>query len=166
LPQTSYQPPPPPPPELPLRRRIDTWAHAGLHFSMSPTPAGSGESERPIHTARADMSRPVRTWMPSKSFFFAFAIVHAVTSAALFLWAFSLGMAHLDSGLPTSDFERLVSSASTVLLSPVFTVATRSNRIAVFFPGLLGWLPLIANSALWAVVSWWCVVALSRLRRT
>jgi hypothetical protein len=131
-----------------------------------PTPAGSGESERPIHAARADMSRPVRTWMPSKSFFFAFVIVHAGTSVALFLCDLSLGMARFDSDLPPSGFERFVSIASTVLTSPVFTAATRCDRLAVLFPGLLGWLPLVANSALWAVVSWWCVVALSRLRRT
>jgi hypothetical protein len=131
-----------------------------------PTPAGSGESERPIHTARADRSPLVRTWIPSKLFFFAFVIVHAGTSLALFFRDFSLEMARLDSGLPPSGVDRLVSSASIVLLSPVFTAATRSDRIAVFFPGLLGWLPLVANSALWAVVSWWCVVALSRLRRT
>jgi hypothetical protein len=126
---------------------------------------GSEESERSIHTARANMSPIVRTWMPSKSFFFVFTIVHAGTSVALFFRDLSLVMARFDSGLPPSSVEQIISSASTALLWPVFTAATRSSRIVVLFPGILGWVPLVANSALWAVASWWCVVALSRLRR-
>jgi hypothetical protein len=108
--------------------------------------------------------RSSTAWLPPRFFFFVFVTVHAGTSLWLLLRDFGAGMARLDSGLPASNVERIISVASTVLLTPLFIGAVRSGRIGSLFPGLLGWLPLFANSALWAICCWWCIAAVKRLR--
>jgi hypothetical protein len=133
--------------------------------NVPSSPLAKNQTAAP--TTASDAVPPgARSWLPPKRFFFIFVGVHAAISIALFFLDFQLGMARFDSGLPASGVERIVSGASTVLLSPLFIAAVRSATIAALLPGRLGWAPLLANSALWAAASWWCIVAVSWLRKS
>jgi len=106
----------------------------------------------------------VRVWLPSRAFFLVFLSIHAAVSVALLAYDFQLGMARFDSGTSAPAFERIVSLVSTALVAPVFTAAVHSPTVGALFPGRLGWVALLANSALWAVVCWWLVKAVRGLR--
>jgi hypothetical protein len=100
-------------------------------------------------------------WHPPTKFFWWFVALHAGVSAVSLLWAFSLSMSRFDTGAPPTTTESAVAVVSTILSSPLFTTLQHWQRANTLFPGLLGWLPLIANSALWACGVWW----LTRLGR-
>jgi hypothetical protein len=73
-------------------------------------------------------------------------------------------MARFDSGANPSVRDTLVEHSSKILLSPIFTLVERSDIAAALLPGLLSYLAVLANSALWAVVSWWLIRLPGRLR--
>ena len=102
--------------------------------------------------------------LPPRLFFVVFVLVHSAVSVWLALITFSAGMARFESGASPTVKERLIEHASTVLLSPIFTLAMRSHITATLLPGLLGYLPVLANSALWAVVAWWLIRLIDHLR--
>jgi hypothetical protein len=76
--------------------------------------------------------------------------------------AFTRGMDRFDSGMAPTFGERAVEFLSDLLLSPVFKLTTKSRLLRELFPGLLGYLPLLANSALWAFLTWWLFAILTR----
>ena len=102
--------------------------------------------------------------LPSKSFLFAFTAAHAALTVFLFLVTFNRGMSRFDTGAPPTPADNVLESASTVLIFPLGTLAMRWDLAPVFFPGLLGYLPVVANSLVWALVAWWLVVALRQGR--
>jgi hypothetical protein len=102
--------------------------------------------------------------VPPKGFLFLFALGHSAISVWLFLRSFTLGMARLDSGASPTVTQNLTDRLSHILLSPLFMFVARSELGTALLPGLLGWLPLVANSALWAVATWWLLQLLKRLR--
>jgi hypothetical protein len=67
-------------------------------------------------------------------------------------------MDRFDSGLPPTSADKAVEALSDFLLSPLFKLATRSTLVGKLFSGLLGYLPLLANSVLWAFLTWWLLV--------
>jgi hypothetical protein len=109
-------------------------------------------------------SRLPAGWLPPRLFFVVFVLVHSAVSVWLSLLTFSAGMARFESGASPTVKERLIEHASTVLLSPIFTLALRSHIATTLLPGLLGYLPVLANSALWAVVAWWLIRLIDHLR--
>jgi hypothetical protein len=62
-----------------------------------------------------------------------------------------MSMARFDTLEQASWIERVLATASNVLLFPIVTLATRFID-PLFMPGLLGWVPVLLNSALWASV--------------
>ena len=104
------------------------------------------------------------SFLPSRRFLFIFVPLHAAASWALLLSAFSMGMSRLDTGEPKSLLETALETSSNVLLNPVFMAVTTSARLGPLFPGLLGYLPLLLNSLVWAVFIWFLAAAASRLK--
>ena len=104
------------------------------------------------------------SFLPSRRFLLIFVPLHAAASWALFRSAFSMGMSRFDTGGPKSLLEAALETSSKVLLSPVFMAATASARLRPLFPGLLGYLPLLLNSLVWAVLVWLLAAAASRLK--
>jgi hypothetical protein len=102
--------------------------------------------------------------LPPRLFFVVFVLVHSAVSVWLLFITFTAGMARFYSGASPTVKERLLEHASTVLLSPIFTLVTRSHITATLLSGLLGYLPILANSALWAVVAWWLIRLIDHLR--
>jgi hypothetical protein len=72
-------------------------------------------------------------------------------------------MDRFDSGLPPTSADKAVEALSDFLLSPVFKLMTRSILFGELFSGLLGYLPLLANSVLWAFLAWWLLVSVRHL---
>lgn len=101
------------------------------------------------------VSRPA--WCPPWRFLVPFVATHSLASLGLFLVAFGQGMARLDTGGEPTFIERAASSLSKLLLSPLFILTTRSKALRAVFPGLLAYVPLLANSVLWAFLVWWLI---------
>lgn len=105
------------------------------------------------------VTRPA--WRPPWKFLVAFVVVHSLASVWFFGMAFGQSMARFDTGGKPTFGERAIDVLSDVLLSPLFTLATRSRALGAALPGLLGYVPLLANSVLWAFLAWW-LLALGR----
>ena len=90
-------------------------------------------------------------WLPSGMYLLSFVVVHATLSVGVFLMCFSQSMARLDTGESAKVFEHLACGVAAVLLSPIGTLIVRWKFASTLFPGLLGYLPVLANSLLWAV---------------
>ena len=92
-------------------------------------------------------------WHRRGRFLLLFTLGHAVLSVVVFLFAFAHGMASAHA----STAELALSWFSAFLLSPLFIVVVRSDSLGPLFPGVLGFLPVFANSFLWALAAWWAV---------
>ena len=102
------------------------------------------------------VSRPA--WCPPRRFLVPFVATHSLVSVWLFLVAFERGMARLDTGGEPTVIERAASLLSKLLLSPLFTLVTNSKVLRAVFPGLLAYVPLLANGVLWAFLVWWLIL--------
>ena len=100
-------------------------------------------------------------WRPPWRFLVPFVVVHSIVSVLVFSVAFTQGMARFDTGGEPRVVERAADFVSEILLSPLFTLVTKSRVLQAAFPGVLGWAPLLANSVLWAFLAWW-LIALGR----
>ena len=74
--------------------------------------------------------------------------------------AFVYGMNRFETGAEPTLAERAVDSLSKVL-NPLLPLAVESKVLGAALPGLLGHLPGLVSSVLWAFVVWW-LVALGR----
>jgi len=81
----------------------------------------------------------------------SFALLHATVSFGVFLAAFGAASARLDSGRAASAGEQLLGAAVQVLHFPLVWLATEYAP-ARWLPGLWGYVPLLLNGLLWAVV--------------
>ena len=106
----------------------------------------------------ANISRPA--WRPPWKFLLPFVAVHA--SLSVWLFAIALTQESSDSGLPATFGEKTIELVSDILLSPVFKLAIGSGLLGNLFPGLLGYLPILANSVLWAFLAWWLLAIRAR----
>jgi hypothetical protein len=104
-------------------------------------------------------------WLPTKKFFVIFLVIHAAASTGLAAASLSMVMERFDSGTPEGPLESFIVSTSQVLLSPLFNTLRQIHLISIWFSGLSGWLLVLANSALWALVVWWLGQGFIRLRR-
>jgi hypothetical protein len=75
-------------------------------------------------------------------------LLHAAASGAAFLWHYTVSSARFD-GHAVSPLALVASSAAEKVLW--FPLA-KPLLGAVRLPGLLGWLPVVLNSALWVVL--------------
>lgn len=77
-------------------------------------------------------------------------IAHATLSWGLFMFVFGMMLARFDTGGSASWPELVLEKVVFVLLSPAFHVLASAPTDR--FPGLWGYLPLLFNSFIWAVV--------------
>lgn len=83
-----------------------------------------------------------------RAVFLVVFLTHFLATAYAFVRSFGLSMARFDSGDPASPLETFLGAASKVLSFPILTLVQRIDP--VLLPGLAGWIPFVANSALWA----------------
>ena len=101
-----------------------------------------------------------------KRFVILFTLAHGIASLVTTVSSFGLSMGRFDSGAPPSRAEALLTTTSEVLVFPVFTGFLRLHSAQYLFPGALGWLPVAANSLLWAFVVWFLFASFQRMRST
>ena len=84
-------------------------------------------------------------------------IGHAALTMIMFLQSFRMGMSRFDSGATVALGERVLNGAVTIMMWPLITplLLWRPNRLNQIFSGLLGYIPLLLNSLVWALVIMW-----------
>jgi hypothetical protein len=86
-------------------------------------------------------------------------VAHAALSFLLFMAAFGASMGRFDSGEAATAGERILDFVAEILLWPLFAPLTHwgGRSVDAVFPGVLGYIPLLLNSLLWAfaiVLAW------------
>lgn len=106
---------------------------------------------------RRPMKRPV-VWILVGTLF------HFVASASSFLWSYSITSARFE-GHAVSHTAAVFAKALTSIMW--FPVAEPLMKVLPPLPGIMGWLPVLANSGLWAVafvaISRWIFLSTRRL---
>jgi hypothetical protein len=102
-------------------------------------------------------------WRPPWRFFVPFVVVHFLVSVRLSAMAFGHAMTRFETGAEPTLAERAVDSLSKVL-NPLLPLAAESKVLGAALPGLLGHLPGLVSSVLWAFVAWWLVALGRRLK--
>ena len=86
-------------------------------------------------------------------------LIHAIVSFGVFLKDFSAGMSRFDTGQLPSLGEKTLGIFSTILLYPIFYPLSKwGGKIFLnIFPGILGYIPLLFNSFIWALAIYWVI---------
>ena len=79
------------------------------------------------------------------------AAVHFFASLALLFYVFGSGMARFDSGVVESEMPETVARWAFAVLS--FPLLPLLERMRLRFPGWWGYIPFLANSALWGAAA-------------
>lgn len=77
--------------------------------------------------------------------------IHVASSIVLLLSVFGAGMARFDSGAPASATESVARWAFAILSFPLLSLLERMP--AARFPGLWGYVPVVANGAIWGLAA-------------
>jgi len=87
----------------------------------------------------------------------ALTLTHAIISFVLFLISYGYGMSRFDTGALPSLGEKILNVISTVLLWPICDPFSRwGGKLSHdIFPGLFGYIPIVINSFIWALVIYW-----------
>ena len=83
-------------------------------------------------------------------YFIIVMIAHAIVSVSSMIYAFSHSMERWDKGGSPSSLEQVLSVIKDILFFPIvdmFHLAPKG-----MFSGLLGYIPILLNSGLWALV--------------
>ena len=83
--------------------------------------------------------------------FTSITAVHCLITILLLAYTFGAGMSRFDTGVPASARERIAATLLEVCGFPLLTVLFGMTPQS-WFSGLFGYLPFLANSALWAYV--------------
>jgi hypothetical protein len=86
--------------------------------------------------------------MRRTSLFTLLAALHFAATIGLLLFVFGAGMSRFDAGGEPGWFEAACGHLLTLLGFPVLPLL--DGRTSLRFPGLWGYVPFVANSALWA----------------
>jgi hypothetical protein len=100
-------------------------------------------------------------WRPPWKFIVPFVVVHFLVSVWLSAAAFGQAMTRFETGAEPTYAERAVDLLSKIL-NPLLPPAAKF--LGDVFPGILGHLPGLASSVLWAFVAWWLVALARRLK--
>jgi hypothetical protein len=81
-------------------------------------------------------------------------IGHATLTCLLFLQSFRMGLSRFDSGAPAMPGERVLNGVVEIMMLPLLTPLQhwRPELLNHLFPGLFGYIPLLLNSMIWAIV--------------
>lgn len=77
---------------------------------------------------------------------------HLLVTVISFLISFGSSMSRFDTGAAASVGERVASLTFEVLHWPIVPLCM---VLPIPLPGLIGWLPFLLNSALWAFCLYW-----------
>ena len=77
-------------------------------------------------------------------------VVHATLTILAIPFAYALSMSRFDSGADATMLEHAAKAALAVLSFPILFVFGQVRGSEKWFPGLLGYLPLLVNSVVWA----------------
>jgi hypothetical protein len=86
---------------------------------------------------------------------------HLVVTVGLLLFVFGAGMSRFDSGGQPGWFEAACGLLLSVLGFPMLTLV---DGMGLRVPGLWGYVPFVANSALWAAAALVVVGVVKRVR--
>ena len=87
---------------------------------------------------------------------------HLALTISLLLYVFGSGMARFDTGGQPGWFETVCGLVLTALAFPVLTLI--EGNVGLSFPGLWGYVPFVANSALWAAATLGLIGVVQRVR--
>jgi hypothetical protein len=90
------------------------------------------------------------------------AVTHFTVSALLFLLMLGDSSQRWDAGVAPSIASKILRGAATIAMFPVVTASFALP--GTLFDGLVGWLPFVANSVLWAFAAYYGVQYLRRRR--
>jgi len=80
--------------------------------------------------------------------FWSIALFHLLGTVGSMLKTFSMGMSRFDSGEPITFLEKVLMAVWKSLIFPIGTLSQRLDW--GHLPGILGWIPIMLNSMLWA----------------
>ena len=94
-------------------------------------------------------------------------VIHFITAFGLSMYTFSAGMSRFDTNREAATIEVLAKAISAVLLCPVFLpmASFMGKAGARLFPGMLGYIPMFANSLVWGVSFTYLLGIAKKLRR-
>ena len=96
--------------------------------------------------------------------FWCIAILHLLSTWVALLKSFSMGMSRFESGETIiSGTEQFLTALWKFLAFPIGTLCWKFK--CLHLPGVLGWIPLILNSLLWAGVVMGIIVTVGRFKR-
>jgi hypothetical protein len=87
-------------------------------------------------------------------------LIHAIISFGLFLKVFSAGMSRFETGELPSLGEKILGIFSTILFWPIvypLSIWGGKTFLNIFFHGILGYIPLLLNSFIWALAIYWII---------
>ena len=87
---------------------------------------------------------------------------HLALTVSLLLFVFGGGMARFDTGGQPGWFEAACGRLLTALAFPLLTLV--EGPLGQYFPGLLGYVPFVANGALWAGAGLWVLGVVKHVR--
>jgi hypothetical protein len=78
---------------------------------------------------------------------------HAALSFVLFMASLGSAMSRFDTGAAATAGERVLETVAEILLWPIFAPLAHwgGRNVDALFPGVLGYVPLLLNSLLWAL---------------
>ena len=97
--------------------------------------------------------------------FWSLAILHFVATVVVVMKRFTMGMTRFDSAEPTAALEGALGTAQRVILFPVGSVGIY-QWFQGWLNGVLGWLPIVLNSMLWAAVILGVIMLITRALRS
>ena len=93
-------------------------------------------------------------WRPRLRILFILAAIHFGLTIGTSLRAFGMSMDRFDTGHPKTLAETTLENVAAVLRSPMEQWLEGSDLPQLLLPGLLGYLPFLLNSLLWAGAVW------------
>jgi hypothetical protein len=95
--------------------------------------------------------------------FWGMAIFHFIATVTVVMKRFTMGMSRFDSGAPATSLETTLGTVQHILLFPVGSVGV-FRWFQGFLHGVLGWLPIMLNSMVWATIIVGIAIAFRRIK--
>ena len=113
-------------------------------------------SRRPKEVA-TDFNRSVGTMKKKTIVLLSTTVLHFGLTVSLFLAEFSAGMNRFEAGTTSTAGDSLLHFVAITLMWPIFypMVNWGGQFASKFFPGILGYVPMLLNSLIWGFMSLW-----------
>lgn len=91
-----------------------------------------------------------------------FVAIHMAACFLAILVTFGQEIKRFETGDPEPMIQRVAEVIGLILLSPIDTWLD-TLPVQAYFPGLLGYIPMMMNSLLWGIVVWLIAAAITRI---